>query len=154
MPSGGAIAWLLTLSAVSESPSVGSVGSVGMLPSLLPAGGGSGAVPVLAVGASGMGDGLVPVPEKIAKKILGMEFVEMRDLLPDSWRVEEEQGKNVLTLPKRKSAPLTVLQWVQCYGRMVGVLATKYPGMISELMAYMIIIVKCARDFEGTAWSQ
>lgn len=60
----------------------------------------------------GIGKGLVPVPKKTAK-ILNLEFVEMKDLLPESWREEkEEHGKNIITLPKRKSAPLSILQWV------------------------------------------
>ena len=59
--------------------------------------------------------------------------------------MEGGHGKNVLTLPKRKSAPLSILQ---CFGRIVG---TKYQGMVPVLMAYLVIMVRCVRDFEGSA---
>ena len=38
------------------------------------------AVPLVA--SSGIGDGLSPVPEKIFKKTLKLEFMDMKDLLP------------------------------------------------------------------------
>ena len=60
--------------------------------------------------------------------------------------------KNIITLdPKRKSAPLGILQWVQCFTRMA---ATRNPGMVPELVAYLIVMVRCVRDFEGLAWAQ
>ena len=101
------------------------------------------------------GEGLLPVPEKLAKKILELEFIEMRELMPENWLKEEEEGKNVFTFPKRRSPPITdVLHWLQCFAAMVGVLSRKYPRMIPELMGYQSLIIKCSRDFEGLAWAQ
>ena len=46
--------------------------------------------------------------------------------------------------------PITdILQWLQCFAGMVGVLLQKYPQMVPELMAYQATIIKCSRDFEG-----
>ena len=113
------------------------------------------AVPVLPVGGY-MGEGLMPVPAKLVRKIHNLEFVEMRDMLPETWLSEEEETtRNMLALPRRKSAQLTnILQWVQCFEGMVGVLATRYPQTIPEVMSYMATIVKCSRDFDGVAWAQ
>ena len=48
----------------------------------------------------------------------------MYELLPETWlRDEEESGKGSVGLHRRKSAPVTnILQWVQCFTAMVGVL--------------------------------
>ena len=95
------------------------------------------------------------MPEKLAQKILRLEFVEMRELMPEMWLQEEESGKNTLVWSKRCSAPVTdILQWLQCYAAMVGVLARAYPTMVLEFMSYQATFIKCARDFDGLAWAQ
>lgn len=103
-----------------------------------------------------LGEGLLPVPEKLAQKILRLEFIEMRELMPETWlREEEEASKNTIAWPKRRSAPVTdILQWLQCYAAMVGVLSKAYPSMVPEFMSYQATIIKCARDFDGLAWAQ
>ena len=154
MPPGGTIAWLPTVSATAgvEIPTASVGGVIPTVPSM----GGTEAMcaAVPRVPSSGIGNGLIPVPEKIAKRILKLDFVDMKELMPESWIEEEDEGRNVLKLPKRRAAPLSILQWVQCFSRMVGVLAAQYPGMVPELMGYLIVIVKCVRDFEGQACAQ
>ena len=102
------------------------------------------------------GEGLLPVPDKLVKKILKFEFIEMYELLPETWlRDEEESGKGLVGLHRRKSAPVTnILQWVQCFAAMVGVLTRAYPQMVPDLMAYQATIVRCYRDFEDLYWVQ
>ena len=39
-----------------------------------------------------MGDGLPPVPAKLAKKIQGGEFVDMHELLPELWSSVRDEG--------------------------------------------------------------
>ena len=151
VPSGRAFSWLPTIptsiAPVAENVLVQPVPGRCGLPS----------IPVATLPAGGvMGEGLMPVPEKIRRKIVNLEFVEMRDLMPESWlRDDEEVAKNVLSLPRRKSAPMTnILLWVQCFAGIVGVFSTQYAQVVPELMAYMATIVKCSRDFEGVAWAQ
>lgn len=38
-----------------------------------------------------VGEGVRPVPEQLAMKILNLEFIEMRELVPETWRMEEEE---------------------------------------------------------------
>ena len=38
-----------------------------------------------------MAEGLLPVPEKLAQKIICLEFVEMRELMPETWLHNEEE---------------------------------------------------------------
>lgn len=66
----------------------------------------AGATMVLAGGY--FGEGLLPAPEKLVKKILKFEFIEMYELLPETWlQDEDESGKGLVGLPHRKSAPVT-----------------------------------------------
>ena len=120
---------------------------------------GFGVSPVVAAGVPAgafMAEGLLPVPEKLAQKIIRLEFVEMRELMPEMWwREEEEVARSTLSWPRRKVGPVTdILQWLSCYAAMVGVLSRAYPQMVPELMAYQATIIKCCRDFEGLAWAQ
>ena len=120
---------------------------------------GLGVSPVVAAGVPAgafMAEGLLPVPEKLAQKIIRLEFVEMRELMPEMWwREEEEVARSTLTWPRRKVGPVTdILQWLSCYAAMVGVLSRAYPQMVPELMAYQATITKCCSDFKGLAWAQ
>ena len=103
-----------------------------------------------------MAEGLLPVPDKLAQKIIRLEFVEMRELMPEMWMGEEEDtSRNILTWPRRKVGPVTdILQWLSCFAAMVAVLSRAYPQMVPEFMAYQATIIKCCRDFEGLAWAQ
>lgn len=146
MPPAGTVSWL------EAAPDVGAVStSLVADPSA-----GTVVVPTLPAGGY-MGEGLLPIPERLVKKITELTFVEMRDLMPEVWLREEEEAvaKNVLVLPKKKAAPITdINQWVQCFAGYVGVLSVKYGRFVPELMAYMATIVKCAKDFDGVAWAQ
>ena len=107
-----------------------------------------------------LGEGLVPLPAKLVQRISNLEFVEMYELLPESWLVTEGnegassgQAKAVCLFPKRRKAPvMDALVWVQCFAAMAGVLSTKYPTKVPEFMAYQALIVKCSRDYEGIGW--
>ena len=170
----GAISWLATCSRAASQdntkstsleqaqvigPSTGLVWSAMSTPSVVPvsSGGlpGMSSIPVVPAG-SYMGEGLLPIPERLTKKIIQLEFVEMRELMPETWLSDEEEStRNTLSLLRRRTAPVTdILQWLQCFAGMVGVLSQKYPHMVPELMAYQAMIVKCSRDFEGLAWAQ
>ena len=131
---------LLVCPAVSEVPTTASVLSV------------TGGFPA----GSYLDEGLLPVPEKLVQKILRLEFVEMRELMPETWlREEEELTKNTIVWPKCHTAPVTdILQWLQCFAAMVGVLSKAYPTMVPEFMSYQATIIKCACDFDGLAWAQ
>ena len=107
-----------------------------------------------------LGEGLVPLPEKLVQRIINLEFVEMSELMPESWLAAEGgdvdvsgQTKVVSLFPRRRRAPVTdIMVWVQCFAAMVGVLSTKHPDKVPEFMAYLSLIVKCSRDYEGYGW--
>ncbi len=101
---------------------------------------------------------MLPIPQKVVKRILELAFVEMGDLMPEVWMREEEEAsvsRNVLILPKKRVGPVTDIgQWVQRFASFVSVLSTRYPKAVPELMAYMATIVKCSKDYHGVAWAQ
>ena len=95
------------------------------------------------------------LPSKLVKKILDLEFVEMAELVPDSWRTDEADYQCCSSHNPRISrrGPVTnILLWVECYSSLVAVLASKYPNKIGHLMAYQKTIIKAHRSFVGEAW--
>ena len=114
-------------------------------------------IPTLPAGGY-MREGLLPIPEKVVKKIPELSFVEMRELMLEMWlqREEEEASglRNVLVLPKRSTSITDIVTWVQCLAGYVSMLSTKYPKAVPKLMAYMATIGKCSKDFNGVAWVQ
>ena len=44
------------------------------------------------------------------------------------------------------------MTWTECFSALVSVLSSKYPAFVPELMAYMCLIVKCHKRFEGLGW--
>ena len=95
------------------------------------------------------------LPSKLVKKILDLEFVEMAELVPDSWRTEEADYQCCSSHNPRISrrGPVTnILLWVECYSSLVAVLASKYPNKIGHLMAYQKTIIKAHRSFVGEGW--
>lgn len=158
LPSSSAIAWIPSMSAGASgatSAAAGSSLSSSSLPAVVqvPMTSSSATAP-LGIGAA-MGEGLLPVPAKLQQKIVRLEFIEMRELLPETWQKEEDDDGRRILWPKKPTGPITdILQWVQCYAALVGVLARAYPSMVPELMAYLGTIIKCARDFEGVSWAQ
>ena len=102
-----------------------------------------------------MGDNAIPIPKKLVNKILNLEFIEMYELLPENWPdiMAEDESRFYATFGKKKPPAVTnVLTWVECYSSMVSVLSSAYPTYIPEFMAYMSIIIKCQKRFEGLGW--
>ena len=81
------------------------------------------------------------LPALLSRRIVELEFVEMSELLPDSWQ-EETQPLVVFDAqlnPRRLSrkAPVQDISlWIECFSRMAAVLVTRYPDKGPELWAY------------------
>ena len=100
-----------------------------------------------------IGDGIPPVPDKIAVKIRKGEFIEMGELLPEFWSPRGDDNESSRENKSRKSRKVTdIFTWLQCFGAYVSVRAPPAPHLIPELMAYMATIVRVSQDFSGLAW--
>ena len=60
--------------------------------------------------------GLPPMPQKLIKKILACEFVEMSELLPDSWRVDDTAKDSCCRSVRPRRVLITdIALWAECY---------------------------------------
>lgn len=151
LPPSSLLLRLPTFTVSGDLPSIGGAGGRSTMPSTSA----SGSAAMMVSAGSYMGEGLLPIPEKLVNKIVKLEFIEMHELLPEFWLRDEEESKTLLGLPRRKKAPTTnIFQWLQCFSAMVGVLARAYPQMVPDLMAYQATIIWCYQDFEELHWAQ
>ena len=109
----------------------------------------------LASGVQGVyvGEGLPPVPAKLAAKIRRGAYVDMGELLPEFWAStrDDDQPKQEAKARRARSVQ-DIFTWLQCYGMYVSVLAPQHPSRIPELMAYQATIVRASQDYAGLAW--
>lgn len=101
-----------------------------------------------------LGDGLPPVPAKLAAKIRRGDFVEMGELLPEFWSSMRDEGSDPRKdqVPRKSRKVTDVFTWVQCFCSYVATRAPHAPEMMAELMAYMALIVRVSQDYAGLAW--
>lgn len=101
-----------------------------------------------------VGGGMPLVPARLARKIRRWEFVEMGELLPESWvGPKEQEAESVKERRARQGRKVTdIFTWVQCFGTYVAVLAPADLLAVPELMAYMGTIVRMSQDYEGLGW--
>ena len=100
-----------------------------------------------------VGDGLSPVPQKLACRIRQWEYVDMGEMLPEFWTGREEEAGAKKGASSRRSRKVTdIFTWLQCYASYVSVLGPHAPETIPELMAYMATIIRVSQDYQGLAW--
>ncbi len=97
-----------------------------------------------------VGEGRMPDPRKVAEKIWKWEFVDMNELLPECYGTSSE-GKASLG-GRRTRAVSDIFTWIQCFSVYVSVQSLRYPEAVTELMAYMALIVRASQDFKDLAW--
>ena len=79
----------------------------------------------------------------------------MAELIPDTWRWQEEDDTKCCHKPRRTSrrGPVTdILLWVECYATLVSVLTSRFPEKAPEFMAYLRTIVHAQRSYFGEGW--
>ena len=99
---------------------------------------------------------LPPIPGKLASRIQALEFVEMRDLLPDNIAL----GERLEALPSHTAhlkAPETrnigsLYTWVSAYSTYVAIVAEVHPDRVKDMLAYMRLLVREASNHGGQGW--
>jgi hypothetical protein len=97
-----------------------------------------------------------PIPGKLVHKIQSLEFIEMRDLLPDNIALAER----LEALPTHRApfkTPETrevgaLSTWVSAFCTYVAVVAAAHPGRVRDMLAYMRLIVREAQKYGGSGW--
>ena len=97
--------------------------------------------------------GLALIPPKLVQKILREEFVDMHELLPETWRMEEPREGCCRSTRPRRGLITDIALWTECYASLVTVLPTKFPEKAPQFMCYLRTIVRASRNFEGSAWA-
>jgi hypothetical protein len=100
----------------------------------------------------GFRSGLGSVPPKLVKKIVGKEYIDIWELLPESWHIETD-GSCCHAKRPRRSLVTDVNVWTECFATMAAILATAYPDKAPHFFAYLRTITKASRTFESSAWA-
>ena len=99
-----------------------------------------------------IGEGLPPVPPRLASKITKGEYMDMCDLLPEFWvtpHSEEEVASQRSARSRGRKRTQEIHVWLQCFALYAAVAAVK---CLAEMMAYMIQIIWASQEYEGLAW--
>ena len=74
------------------------------------------------------------LPQRMVKKILDLEFVEMAELTNDAWQDNLPSEPPNLTCRPTRRAPVTDISvWLECYSCMAAILVTRFPEKAPEL---------------------
>ncbi len=97
-----------------------------------------------------------PIPGKLAQRIQALEFVEMRELLPDNVALAERlEALPTWVQPTKHPEQREVgslLIWVSSFATYVAVVAQAHPDRVTDMLAYMRLIVREARKYGGNGW--
>lgn len=70
--------------------------------------------------------GFGAVPPKLIKKIIAGEYVDIWELLPETWHIETE-GSCCHAKRPRRSLVTDINIWTECYATMAAVLSAAFP---------------------------
>ena len=97
--------------------------------------------------------GFAAVPAKLVRKIWALEYVDMWELLPESWRLETAERGCCQAKRTRRGLVTDIFRWTECFTTLAATLSVRYPQSAPQLMAYLRTIVRASRNFEGSAWA-
>ena len=96
--------------------------------------------------------GFGAVPPKLIKRIVAKEFIDMWELLPETWQLETEATCCHSKRPRR-ALVTDIGVWTECYATMAAILSSAYPSKAPQFFAYLHTITKASRTFESAAWA-
>jgi len=109
-----------------------------------------------------IGEGLPTVPKRLYNRMVAWEFVDLAELRPHGAleATQESDQQKLLVMPahgfqvsKARKKPIKEINtWVQCFVVYMVAVAKKHPSALSEMVAYMLTIMKAAQEFEDPAW--
>ena len=106
-----------------------------------------------------MASSIVPVPAKLVKKIQALEFIEMRELLPDNIALAERlatlpSGLAHSKVPNERDigGEKALVTWVSSFATYIAIVAEAHPERVCDMLAYMRLVVREASKFGGTGW--
>ena len=103
-----------------------------------------------------MASSFAPIPAKLVKRIQNLEYVDLRELLPDNIALSEK--RHALTTPATQSVTpeqreiTKLVTWVSCFSTYVAIAAQKHPERTRDMMAYMRLMVREGYKHGGMGW--
>ena len=99
--------------------------------------------------------GFASVPSRLVKRIMSKEYIDMTEMLPETWRLEMLAASGCCPHAKRPRRGMItdILVWADCYASMAAILSSAYPEKAPHLLAHFRTVVRAARNFEGVAWA-
>ena len=99
--------------------------------------------------------GFASVPSRLVKRILAKEYIDMTEMLPETWRLEMSAASGCCPHAKRPRRGMItdILVWADCYASMAAILSSAYPEKAPHPLAHFHTVVRAARNFEGVAWA-
>ena len=97
-----------------------------------------------------------PVPAKLVSRIQGLEFVEMRELLPDNIALSEclealPGAARFSNTPQREIASIST--WTCAFATYVAIVSQAHPNRARDMLAYMRLVVREAQTYgTGVGW--
>ena len=101
------------------------------------------------------GVGISPVPGRLVQRIKDGVFVDMAKLLPDNLELLRREAVNPF---QAKDSKLKLRQissisaWVQCFATFIAIRSQSAPEKVSDMLAYMRLLVREAARHGGTGW--
>ena len=96
-----------------------------------------------------------PIPAKLVSKIQSLQFMEMRELLPDNIAAcaDSTTVPNVRNDLRPKQREISsILTWVSAFVTYTAVVAAVHPDRVKDLLAYLRLIVREAQRTQGKGW--
>ena len=95
-----------------------------------------------------------PIPNKLAQRVWKGEYIELSEFLPESLGASDPISQGTVSESKgtRKQKVSSISQWVQCFKTYMSIVALKQPFRITELLAYLSLIVQAHRKYSGDNW--
>lgn len=93
-----------------------------------------------------------PIPCKLALKIQSLQFVEMRELLPDNLTIAEDALSRPPDQRPKQREVSSILSWVSAFATYIAVTAEAHPDRVKDMLAYLRIIVKEAARSNNKGW--
>ena len=98
-----------------------------------------------------------PIPAKLVRRVQALEFVEMRELLPDNIALAERME----SLPSRAQAAkdaetreITAFPtWVAAFTTYIAIVAEAHPSRVKDMCAYMRLLTREALKYGGRGWA-
>ena len=96
-------------------------------------------------------------------QILAYKFVEMSDLIPEKLEAPTTEvpsfiieGRSIVptttTSSRKKNEIGDILTWVECFNSYIAVITASRPERARDLLAYMALIIRIAKQFPGRCW--